>query len=236
MEHRMTLNLTALGREFVIQASDRRLTYVTSSGSIQLVDDDANKAVVFSCSDALLAITFTGLGKVHGTRVDEWLLDVMQEEALCELEAETAIEQFSQLATAWFQSFRSFWHGLHVFVFAGFQTELTSNRTAPRLWFVTNADSPQYSTFAVQSTNKPGTYVTGCLLAFTRTERRRLQAAYRAAKNPGQAEDALVDGIRNAASRAEGVSIGKNCMSVSLAPPRTAVSLFESPRIFRRLG
>jgi len=73
-------------------------------------------------------------------------------------------------------------------------------------------------------------YVTGWLPAFTRAERRRVQAASRKAKNIEQIEAALVDGIRNAASRLNGGPIGKSCMSVSLAPPRTAVSRFHPYR------
>ena len=82
----MTLNLTALGADFIVQDSDRRLTRVSNSGSIRVVDDDANKAVLLRCSHSLLAITFTGLGRVGATRVDEWLLNVLQEEGLCDWE------------------------------------------------------------------------------------------------------------------------------------------------------
>ena len=223
----MTLNLTALGADFVVQVSDRRLTRVTSSGSIHVDDDDANKAVVLSCSDSLLAMTFTGLGRLHATRVDEWLLNVLQEEALCELEADIGVEKFSQLATDWFRSFRSSWSGPHTFIFAGFQKKSNSNQSRSRLWFVTNSASVGYSSFAASSVNKTRMYVTGWLPAFPRAERRRVQAACRKAENIEQIEAALVDGIRNAASRADGGPIGKSCMSVSLAPPRAAVSRFH---------
>ena len=223
----MTLNLTALGADFVVQVSDRRLTHVTTSGSIHVDDDDANKAVVLSCSDSLLAITFTGLGRLLATRVDEWLLNVLQEEALCELEANIAVEKFSGLATDWFRSFRSSWSGPHTFIFAGFQKQSYSNRSRARLWFVTNSESVDYSSFAASSFKKFEIYTTGWLTAFTREERRRVQAACRKAKNIEQIEAALVDGIRNAASRPDGSPIGKSCMSISLAPSRIAISRFH---------
>lgn len=223
----MTLNLTALGPHYVIQVSDRRFTHVTTSGSFALETDDANKAVVLSCSDSLLAITFTGLGRLRATRVDEWLVKVLQEEALCELEADIVIEKFTKLTTDWFRSFRSSWTGQHTFIFAGFQKKSNSNQPRSQLWFVTNAESVGYSTFSASSVNKAMMYVTGWLPAFTRAERRRVQAACRKAKDIEQIEAALVDGIRNAASRDDDGPIGKSCMSVSLVPPRTAVSRFH---------
>ena len=232
----MTLNLTALSANFVAQVSDRRLTHVSTSGSISIDDDDANKAVVLSCSDSLLAITFTGLGKLETTaglgklntiRVDEWLVDVLQREALCELECDVAVQKFSRLATEWFRSIRSSWSGPHNFIFAGFQKRSNTKQFQARVWFVTNSESSDYSNFEVRSFNKFGTYVTGWLSAFTRAERKRVEAAFRTAKNFEQIETALINGIRNAASRPNGKPIGKSCMSISLAPPMTAVSRFH---------
>jgi len=190
-------------------------------------DDDANKAVILSCSDSLLAITFTGLGRLRATRVDEWLLNVLQKEALCELEIDIAVEKLSKLATDWFRSFRSSWSGPHTFIVAGFQKKSNSNQSRSRLWFVTNSASVGYSFFAASSVKRPNMYVTGWLPAFTRAERHRVQAACRKAKNIEQIEAALVDGIRNAASREDDGPIGKSCMSVSLDPLRTAVSRFH---------
>jgi len=232
----MTLNLTLLGPPYVVQVSDRRLTYVTTSGSIVVDEDDANKAVVLSCSDSLLAITFTGLGRLYTTRVDEWLLNVLLEEALCEMEAAIAVERFSELATDWFQSFRATWTGPHTFIFAGFSKKPDSEESRSLVWFVTNSTSVDYSSFAVSSESKDGLYVTGYLPAFTRTDRRRIQAACRKAKNIEVLEAALVAGIRSAASQPNGGPIGKNCMSISLARSRTAISRFhplgENPHNF----
>jgi len=223
----MTLNLTALSSDFVVQVSDRQLTHVSTSGSIVVDEDNANKAVILNCSESLLAITFTGLGKLGTTRVDEWLVDVLQNQALCELEAEIAVEKFSTLATDLFRSFRSVWSGPHTFIFTGFQKRPNTTQFQARLWFVTNSKSSDYSNFEIRSINKFGTYVTGWLPAFTRAERKRVEAAFRTAKNIEQIETALINGIRNAASRQNGDPIGKNCMSISLAPPMTAVSRFH---------
>src|SRR5262245_54716364 len=232
----MTANLTALGDNFVVQVSDRRLTQVSSSGAIHVEDDNANKAVVFSCSDSLLAVTFAGLGRFRRTRVDDWLLSVLQEEALCELDADIAVERFSELATEWFRSFRSIWTGLHTFVFAGFQKRSGTSQPRARLWLVSNAASIDHTSFAVGSMNNNQIYFTGWLPAFTRPERRRVQAACKKARTIEQMEAALVHGIRTAASHPKGAFIGKSCMSISLAPNRTAISRFhpfgENPHNF----
>ncbi len=71
----MTLIITAVGKNFVIQASDRRLT--TSSGA--LYDDNANKALCVVCRDAVFAMAYTGLAHIGRKRTDEWLVDELSE-------------------------------------------------------------------------------------------------------------------------------------------------------------
>ena len=65
----MTLIVTAVGKSFVIQASDRRLT--TPSGALH--DDNANKALCVACRDAVFAMAYTGLAQIGSKRIDEWL-------------------------------------------------------------------------------------------------------------------------------------------------------------------
>ena len=189
----MTLNLTWVGRDCIVQASDRRFTWITPSGAVEIVDDDANKAVILSCSDALLTVTFTGLGALlPGTRVDEWLVEILQNQGACELEASDAVAILAQSATDWFRSFRSSWSGEHTFAVAGWQQDLKTQQYRSRVWCVTNAESPAHSTFAVTPQPASGCIVTGYLPAFTRPERRRIQAAARNAKCVDDIERSLV--------------------------------------------
>ena len=71
----MTLIVTAVGKSFVIQASDRRLT--TPSGELR--DDNANKALCVACRDAVFAMAYTGLAQIGSKRTDEWLADELTE-------------------------------------------------------------------------------------------------------------------------------------------------------------
>ncbi len=101
----MTLNVTLLHPKFVLQASDRRLTALYEDGRTELFDN-ANKAVVPSTSDAVLTITFTGLGRIGKRYVDDWLTDMLQEAGAAELIAEEALEVIRTQASAWFDSFK----------------------------------------------------------------------------------------------------------------------------------
>lgn len=69
----MTLILSQITQDYVIQVSDRRLTY--DNGSIG--DDEANKAVLY-CGQ--FAFSYTGLSCIDGRRrTDAWLLDTLIE-------------------------------------------------------------------------------------------------------------------------------------------------------------
>jgi hypothetical protein len=66
----MTLILSLATPEFVVQISDRRLTYRDGKGFIRVADDDANKLTVFR---GQMAFGFTGLAHIGSQRTDTWL-------------------------------------------------------------------------------------------------------------------------------------------------------------------
>ncbi len=66
----MTLILSCITREYVVQASDRRLT--TLDGS--LFEDRANKAIFF-CGHSVFA--YTGIARLSSKRTDTWLTDLL---------------------------------------------------------------------------------------------------------------------------------------------------------------
>lgn len=68
----MTLILTCLTSEYIIQASDRRLTLPDG----RLHDDDANKAV-FYCGR--VAVAYTGLARIEGRETAEWIGNCMKD-------------------------------------------------------------------------------------------------------------------------------------------------------------
>jgi hypothetical protein len=67
----VTLILTRASMDFVIQASDRRIT--DDSGAP--LDDSANKSIVYVCANAAVAISYTGLAILGGVATDEWLVE-----------------------------------------------------------------------------------------------------------------------------------------------------------------
>ena len=75
----MTLILTALSSDRVVQVSDRKLTYPDG----RRYTDDANKAVVVHCDDAHFSIAYTGLAYVRDKetktlkKTDHWIADSM---------------------------------------------------------------------------------------------------------------------------------------------------------------
>lgn len=72
----MTLIISCVTQNHVVQVSDRRLTWITGPNAGQVADDNKNKAVIV-CNR--LAIGYTGLAEIAGSKTDEWLLDVVRE-------------------------------------------------------------------------------------------------------------------------------------------------------------
>jgi hypothetical protein len=68
----MTLILSVLTDDYVVQASDRRLTNVRTRA---VVEEDANKAIVF-CGH--LAVGYTGLSRIRGVATDLWIAEVLR--------------------------------------------------------------------------------------------------------------------------------------------------------------
>jgi hypothetical protein len=91
----MTLVITAATSRFVVQVSDRRLTYPDGC----IYDDEANKAVVLQCRNAKLSMAYTGLGCVGSMRTDEWLVDVLANAGAGHKPMEEVIELLTQSAT-----------------------------------------------------------------------------------------------------------------------------------------
>lgn len=97
----MTLVLSALTRDAVLQASDRRLVWI-QDGAVIDKDDMANKAVLYC---GRVAFSYTGVADMgrKQQRTDEWLAEVLsrapgQTEAL-RLVAEEATARFEVLAS-----------------------------------------------------------------------------------------------------------------------------------------
>ena len=74
----MTLILTCLAHDHIVQVADRRLTRLDGT----LYNDDTNKAV-FYCGR--VAVAYTGLAQMEGKPTDEWIGFCMKDEMSIEL-------------------------------------------------------------------------------------------------------------------------------------------------------
>ncbi|MBS0532712.1 MAG: hypothetical protein JSR72_01525 [Proteobacteria bacterium] len=72
----MTLVLSAATPGFVIQAADRLLTK-TVRNQTRASDPIANKTIVYRATDALVAISYSGVAYVRSQPTDEWLAELL---------------------------------------------------------------------------------------------------------------------------------------------------------------
>lgn len=90
----MTLIIAAGNTEQFIQVSDRRLT---SNGKFK--EEESNKAIVLTCSNARLSVGYTGLAKAGSFDTRKWLLKTLNECAPPDYTADQIIKRFTEKAT-----------------------------------------------------------------------------------------------------------------------------------------
>jgi hypothetical protein len=98
----LTLIIALANPEQAIQVSDRRLTV-----NGQLDVDESNKAAVLICTDARLAIGFTGLAKIGDFATRHWLFDAIYECSPPDYRSYYILERLTERATSDFQSLPS---------------------------------------------------------------------------------------------------------------------------------
>ena len=225
----MTLNITLVTPQYIIQASDRRGVSWDGVNKGQPCDDEANKGLVLQADDGIFAITFTGIASCNGQRTDLRLAEGMLDEGVPELPVRQGINIIARLATKWFRTFPTSLDKRHTFVIGGWERSRTKPRAA--LWTVTNyvaedGRTPLDSAKDVFDVQKHAIRPSGGFLllsgqhdAVSRNDRKRLEAALRAGAHPDRLEMALVDTVRAAASKAKWANmINGNVLAILLAP------------------
>src|SRR5687767_12446359 len=89
----MTLIITYSSYYKTVQVSDRRLTV---SGA--LFDDEANKSVCVSCTDARFTIGYTGLARVGSIGTDLWVLETLREMGSSQIGIKNILEKIKNSA------------------------------------------------------------------------------------------------------------------------------------------
>lgn len=90
----MTLMLIMANQQHVVLVSDRRLT---RNG--QLIEDESNKAAVFICRAARLAVAYAGLAQAGGFLTREWLPIALMESVAPDYLMGPTVERFRQRAS-----------------------------------------------------------------------------------------------------------------------------------------
>lgn len=223
----MTLNITVANHWFVAQVSDRRLT-----DRRRLFDDRWNKAVVVGCRDAVLAITYTGLGYFNEWPVDEWVVKVLDQSKAVTREGGFAIRAICSAAAAdWRRLPDADKRRPHTFIAAGWHWR--RQRQMPYMWMVSNCDSLDGAPPSAPSGRFGVGRVRGrpdaragevSLVVVTGAERATTQKAVdgvgklaRTASDPKPVVTAMLEVIRSAAGHpTDGHLVGRDCMSVVL--------------------
>ena len=72
----MTLILSCATQKYAIQVADRRLTIIGGKGNGHVVDDNANKSLLFC---GRMAFGYTGLAHIISEKTDKWLTRILSE-------------------------------------------------------------------------------------------------------------------------------------------------------------
>jgi len=104
----MTLILALANQQQVVLLSDRRLTRNGHLAEDEPDEepDESNKAAVFACRDARLAVAYTGLAREGNFCTKQWLLEALMESAAPDFLMEPTIARFRARATRDFAPIR----------------------------------------------------------------------------------------------------------------------------------
>ena len=224
----MTQIITTITREYVLLASDRRLTFLNGPKQGQLADDDTCKLVSL-CNTC--GIGYTGLAQMEGTPTHEWIAKTLAAEQCSD--PANASRILSERAKAALSSVPR-----HLprqeFVIAGWAhfTNLTGLRShvcvitnmrdvTGRILFTEPAESFAVLLHALQDGEDLWTYVIGQPLQLERTKRleRNLQNLVKREMSPKAALRLLVDEVIHTSGQRH--TVGKKVLALCI--PRHAV-------------
>lgn len=133
----MSLIITAIADDAVVQVWDRRLTHPNGD----MFTDHACKAICISCADARVAAAFTGLAYVGPTPIDHWLVDSLTTDRAAEKPFRQLVHSLSGHATGLTVMLAGFGSSGPVAAMvsgqedgAGMSLPTASDRCQPRFW------------------------------------------------------------------------------------------------------
>lgn len=254
----MTLILTLVSSNKVVQVSDRRLTLGRN-----VHDINANKAICVGCSDARFSVGYTGVAEMDGQRTDYWLVDQISSVFQSGYEdVLTVYKSLQERATEAISRLRYRGRPVHpqgrglTLVFAGYRT--IDAITIPFLAYVSNVNPDNSDPLRVDSTfsrngwmfdprarpDKQMVFVHGARITFDARDpaaeeiRRRYWAATRVLKRVdlGNEPESRASAermawlIREASSHPRyGYLVGRDCLSVVIHPNSPAMPTHYHP-------
>lgn len=221
----MTLIITALSENAVVQVSDRRITLTNGSCS----DDLAIKAICVSCADACFSMAYTGLAEIRSQRTDEWAVDYLASIKANELNFPELFDSFRKHVVSAFRELHYLGRTRGItFVIAGFGrpgpfVALLSNIEDGKGNWLTNIDDNFQTRFYFRNDRplrKLDIMINGAEstietfdIAIPKIRRHYLN------KNPAKIAAVLVQLVRKAADHPKyGYLVGRNCMSTVINP------------------
>lgn len=225
----MTLNISVACPQFVCQVSDRRFITIPDCKPY----DDKNKATVVVCKDAMLLVSYHGIGSVRSTATDSWIADQFRGIDSRDLTASDVEELIRDRATSWFRQIKrssvSDTNWRHSFVIAG-----KPHQGFPFLTLVSNYESVEPSDesslakgiFGISKKHSSRTklqgLIGGCHQEVPQDEKDLLLRLFKlkgGSRNRGPRIEDIVNVIVRAIRRTSLVSqsVGPNCMSIFIA-------------------
>lgn len=219
----MTLIITALSDDAVVQVSDRRLTYPNG----RIYSETANKSLCVECSDTVFTVAYTGLALIGTVLTDRWIVNYLRRSGAVNKRFPDLLADFHAEVKNTFTTLRN--RGLGnarriTFVFAGFgppgpfvayltNQEDESGRSLRRIndeflrgGFLRN-DRPMRK-LDVWINGAENAITPDLKTAIAQVRRRYLRLP------PEQRASVFVDVLRRASlHRTRGWPIGRNCMS-----------------------
>ena len=234
----MTLNITVTTSKYVCQVSDRRLRRLRRDGRTELFTDQANKSTILRCRDAVVAVTYQGIGEdLSTTRTDVWLVGALQKSRPTDNSIKKVLEEFREQSSEWMNNLRRCHRGAdealrHTFVFAGWV-----NQTCPTVFCVSNYEnlktheevSPPWPEF-VATVSRPmpdsrhscSLYLGGAHAALEKGDTQLLtNVIQKEGAQPKDVINIMVRAVQNAAQASS--LVGENCTSTLLLPGQHGV-------------
>ena len=228
----MTLVLSCITRDFIVQVSDRRLTWLNGPNSGSVADDERNKAVVV-CNRLVFA--YSGLAEIGSLRTDDWLLEVIRRATVKSYNVRAVVSAIATEATDAFRRLVLSRHlKRHAFVAAGWVKLAREAPLVPVIVSISNAVDDRWRWQRVASdqfivlhallrpSGRAELRCTGQHLEELKAKRLRRQIDRCIEHNagPGACVEILAKAIRDAARTRD--TIGANLLAVSLPIAATA--------------